>query len=129
MREIRFRGMNPHIKDWIFGDLCTHYENEPDSVYIIDDECTYTKVKPKSICQFTGLLDKDGNEIYEGDILHDEVVPRWFNWLIKIVDGSVCLINIGVDGYQHEPMILSKSSASNRTIIGNIFQNPELVNP
>ena len=64
MREIKFRGRTT-TGEWVYGDLCTNYENEPDSVYIIDAECTYHKVDPATVGQFTGLLDKNGREIYE----------------------------------------------------------------
>jgi len=121
-RQIKFRawdGEKVMFFDLEHGLDCGFIYKGDESMYI-DDEGTV-------VMQFTGLLDKNGKEIFEGDILHDERVPRWFNWLIEIVDGSVCLINIGVEGYRHEPIVLTKSSASERVIIGNMYENPNLI--
>jgi uncharacterized phage protein (TIGR01671 family) len=79
------------------------------------------------LLQYTGLKDKNGKEIYQKDILQNPDVPQWFNWLVDIVDGHTVLINIGVDGYIHEPLYLTSVSARDRVIIGNIYKNPELL--
>ena len=64
MREIKFRGRTPSGK-WVYGDLHIrtihpHIHTEPCSKSIIDSD---------TIGQFTGLHDKSGKEIYEGDIV------------------------------------------------------------
>jgi hypothetical protein len=76
-REIKFRGKSNDV--WVYGSLCTKYENEPESVYIIDDSCTYHKVDEESVGQFIGLSDMNGREIYEGDTV------KWHNrWLSQV---------------------------------------------
>lgn len=125
-RIVKFRGL--YIDGtWIYGDLVTHYENEPESVYIVDEECTYHKVHNKTIGQFTGFTDKNGKEVFEGDILQNDIDTGLFNWLIEYSDGGFAARNIGVDGYLMKPFRINHIDLINRIFVGNEFSNPELL--
>lgn len=129
MREIKFRGFTTNLVNnmWVEGDLIHYYTDE---IYILPQNGRYwdishdgdTVVK-ESIGQYTGLKDKDGKEIYEGDILQfPKGGKRYVEWdddfkVFVLVDPKVKLESVNIGNW----------STKNTKIIGNIFENKELL--
>ena len=121
MREIKFRGLSL-TGYWIYGNL----DNQGNMVEIFNrDDGMFSKsvVMPKTIGQYTGLKDKDGKEIYEGDILEfSKGSIMYVEWdddfkIFVLTDPRINLKNGSIGNWYVEKT----------KIIGNIFENKELL--
>ena len=126
MREIKVRGKCMCSDEWVYGDLI-HKRHDRDALMIQDEKGLGSDVVPESVGQFTGLLDKNGKEIYEGDIIKSENVSHYVRY---IEDQAMFVANI----ISKNPLVDYCSifqtwiDKYNKVVIGNIHDNPELLN-
>ena len=137
MREILFRGKRKDNGEWVEGFLRIRYFEElPHDRYVIQYETTgdeykwtpkymVAEIDPETVGQYTGLTDKNGKKIFEGDILEHKVqsdilinrgVVNWDSqnarWALQLNTMNPCF-------YMHNPEAVE--------IIGNIHDNPEFL--
>ena len=117
-REIKFRGFSEELKCFVYG---FYHEVEAEGVgysYIFFQGHT-TPVRADSVAQFTGFIDKKGNDIYKGDIVTFDFHSKKYE--VIWYDGAYYLRN----GNQNAR--LSTTSLSGYYVIGNVFENPEML--
>ena len=124
-REIKFRGKRIDNKKWVYGFLADEdYINDIDSI-----DLSSIEVDIDTVCEFTGLLDKNGKEIYEGDILHTITFgfePEEYTAII-LYDNCRFQLSNGRNLFYFGQSDLTKMDDT--IVIGNIYDNPELITP
>jgi uncharacterized phage protein (TIGR01671 family) len=130
MREIKFRAWDPLNKRWIrIWSLKLNIDGSILAVTDIVDLEMYGTHQVK-VLEYTGLKDKNGKDIYEGDVLengqytHEPVVVIW--------DSGTCSYDLQTgDGSEQEHLLDTSGEADLGyvfwEIIGNIYENPELL--
>ena len=143
MREIEFRGKDIETGKWAFGDLHTLC----DKPHIHTDKSKFpyagkrSFVTPETVGQFTGLLDKNGKKIFEGDIVRKRDLTFNLQYEGVVVYNSAigCFRIHSESGGMTMRMGFEASDVYNDgqctvpvkydyEVIGNIFDNHELIN-
>ena len=123
-RTIKFRAQRLDNGKWVCGDLEHNPGNKLTRIHTYDSKGDYQGqhiVIPESVCQFTGLLDRNGKEIYEGDIL---TCPEDVDFLPEtVIFKEGCFM--AKDDYT--TIAMNAIDTDYRNITGNIYDNPELL--
>lgn len=138
-RIIKFRAQRLDNRKWVYGDLEYIPGKQLARIHSYDTKGNYEGqhiVNPESVCQFTGLRDIAGNEIYEGDVLDTKVnnyVPNGYSFICQWIDSGFALIYQGrTYGVKEQNNYFNKYPLCQRNvedllIVGNIYDNPELI--
>lgn len=117
MREILFRGKRKYTGEWVEGGIM--FVNG--YAFIMPAGTGSVEVIPETVGQFTGLVDRNGKRIFEGDYIHAK----------RINDGTLTggVVNFhngcfAVRYFMNNPAI---DILTEYEIIGNIHDNPELL--
>lgn len=127
-REIKFRGksiMNNTCGDWLYSSGIK-YGDDVEVMYCDEDTSEeWNYIDKETVGQYTGLHDKNGKEIYEGDIVQglfaDQEEPEIKGQVIYS-NGQASYIVIASNNDEWELGYLD-----NLEVIGNIYDNPELL--
>lgn len=130
MREILFKAKRKDNGEWVEGyyradpDLDTHYIcgwNYYASENGLERELFEEEIDPNTICQYTGLTDKNGEKIWENDILDCGMKLRvsWHHFKASWV--------LSKKGWMYNHFFGESVEPEDVEVIGNIFDNPELL--
>jgi uncharacterized phage protein (TIGR01671 family) len=134
MREILFKAKRIDNGKWIEGYYQKRYDlldNEEHLIFHADSHTVweYAEVDSETLCQFTGLCDKNGNKIWENDIFQytDEtmVAQRDLIEYNETHASFVRLHNTEKLGLQY--LWIDEATCNHGEVIGNIFDNKELL--
>ena len=132
MREILFRAKRIDNGNWVEGDLRQDRYLKTDYISGWDYYATEGglerepfeyEIEPETLCQYTGMVDRNGKRIWENDIVKHEVSDTigTVKWYQEDYVGW-CVDDIVIDEQQFTDEMWNECE-----VIGNIFDNPELL--
>ena len=116
MREIFFRGKRVDNGKWVEGNYSIDVSGRADILPI--DNLVFFEVIPETVGQFTGLTDKNGNRIFEGDIVKHEGKIYEMKYLEKYARFAPT----------NKSTVFMVCAFNHLEVVGNIHDNPELLN-
>lgn len=134
MRTIKFRGKRIDNGKFTYGDLL-HCKGKDAGLIFIKTDTGLHEVDPVTVGQFTGLKDKNGNGVYEGDIFKDS--DGVLRSIFRVPGGLAFEDNPVAFGYDHRAPVYPYSPLAESQneawisqcceVIGNIHEHPELL--
>lgn len=140
MREILFRGKRITDDKWVYGSFCMDALEQKNGLCGVDGfirlydhiegKMQMYEVDRETVCQYTGLTDKNGTKIFEGDIIRAKIESgnhegfAWPNMPVDFQKGSFCLNDR--NGYVFA-VLGAFAPRVTFEVIGNIHDNPELL--
>ena len=135
-----FRGKRVDNGEWVIGYYVQKQDpllagvtyhciltQEKDNCGCLMSTVSWYKVIPETVGQYTGLTDKNGTKIFEGDIVQGTIVSAWNKALIR------CEVVYNKDGFisvertRNQDRVHKVKFAKDIEVIGNIHDNPELL--
>lgn len=127
-REIKFRGKSIYDEEWLYGSLVKIEKDRYAVIPSLNDIEIGKSISMYEVCletigQFTGLLDKNGKEIYEGDIIKgfDIIIEVWYS------EDGACFMAEMKEPQNDMVDILGGYDTARMEIIANIYDHPQLI--
>ncbi len=106
LENIKFKAKRIDNGKWVYGSLIRSTTGIKERAYIVDNfssmsDYSVISVDPSTVCQFTGLKDCEGKEIWEGDIVEREIYDLFkgsakVKAVIEYLDGAFVAITVGM---------------------------------
>ncbi len=129
-REILFRGKRADTKEWIYGDV----QQNVDAVKIREQEQGIQRVArsfvviPETVGQYTGLTDKNGARVFEGDVMEFTAYGEHYKGVVYIYKGNFGIFCKPPSAHcEASPFLDDAIETYNAVVIGNIYDNPDLL--
>lgn len=122
VREIKFRGVNAASRAVLEVDFVVDIDWMNDEVYFENGTDVATSIGSAKLMQYTGLKDKNGKEIYEGDIL---TLSNWTSNQYR-KGNPITIYKVRIPGIFYEDCD-EQIGKRDGEVIGNIYENPELL--
>lgn len=135
MRQIKFRGKDTNGK-WLYGGIVqAYFDSGKESLIVSSQDLSLVHVSPETVGQFTGLQDKKGKPIYEGDIvrLDDESHGKYWRFAVVKYNPDLCFdcapmlafdgVKNGDNGCFHYAQFAYKDTGKYLEVVGNIHDD------
>jgi len=118
MRTIKFRGKTTKDKVWVYGG----YEADESGTYINE-----RRVDPNSVGQYIGINDRNGVQIFEGDIIEDDFNGRRYE-VVYVAMFAFCGWRLRtVEDYGAKEFYAFDEMTGGKEVVGNVYTNPEMI--
>ena len=132
MREILFRAKRTDNGEWVEGFYVNRFDVNEEIEHLIFWRKSYTvweyaKIDPETLCQYTGLKDKNGNRIWENDIVGAWSEGKTYIGRVKRRVDGLYIIYPSYQKQEFWGLCPDENGKTTVEVIGNTLDNPELL--